>query len=66
MILLRAALIRLLQSLMIFLLGCGTLLCLLFSYSFISGDRTDREEMNASVSHVAEASAAVLTHFTGK
>ncbi len=49
----RVAFARIAKTLFLFSLIAGTIGCFLISYSYLSGDRTDREEMQTAVSQAA-------------
>jgi|GEM_PF-3973928 len=54
MILIRASLIKILQTFTIGALSVGVLGCFLLSYSYIGGDRQDRAEMVAAAEHALD------------
>lgn len=54
MILIRAALTKILQTFAIGALSLGILTCFLLTYSYLSGDRQDRAEMIATVEHATD------------
>jgi hypothetical protein len=55
MTVIRSTFLGLAKTVSLFLLATGTVGCFLVSYSYISGDRTDRDDMQAAVSHLASS-----------
>ena len=53
MAMIRTGLLRFVKTVSIFALVACTLGCFLISYSYIGGDREDREDMQATASRVA-------------